>query len=354
MTGDESNAIIDAVDAVNLMTVHAAKGLEFPVVCVVNLSRGAGGRHGPLEIVTRQAPDGTIADLVSIDGLAEDVEDEIDAREREEAKRLLYVAVTRARDRLYLATALGRDGTFAPAASALGHVLPVSFGAVLARAGVAGTDTVEWRAASGGAHVCRVIGPGVAPVRTDGGGPVAPGVRDDFATLAFAADQRRAASALAFGDPDAALARADVADRTAARDIGALVHRAVAAGALRASPERRVTLVERVAATHEPTTRGQVAAALAAVGRLPEILALMSEEDVQHEVPLSWRADDGTTVRAVVDALVHHADGSVTVVELKTGTPRDSDARQLQLYVEAVERLVPGTPVRGRIVRLDA
>ena len=39
--GDESNAVIDALDAVNLMTVHAAKGLEFPVVFVVNLSKGA-------------------------------------------------------------------------------------------------------------------------------------------------------------------------------------------------------------------------------------------------------------------------------------------------------------------------
>jgi superfamily I DNA/RNA helicase len=46
--GDEPNAVIDAFDAVSLMTIHAAKGLEFPVVFIVNAARGnrqPPGRH---------------------------------------------------------------------------------------------------------------------------------------------------------------------------------------------------------------------------------------------------------------------------------------------------------------------
>ena len=101
--GDEANAAIDAFDAVNLMTVHAAKGLEFPVVFVVNLARGSGNRRDPVRLTADPAGHGG---SVAVGDFQSDADDDHAAREREETKRLLYVALTRARDRLYLGTVL--------------------------------------------------------------------------------------------------------------------------------------------------------------------------------------------------------------------------------------------------------
>ena len=119
--GDESNAVIDALDAVNLMTVHAAKGLEFPVVFVVNMNRGTGGPRAPIRVMV----DGYDTPSVSIGDFDSEADEDAPAREREETKRLLYVALTRARDRLYLAAVL-KDGVFKPGRGSLGEVLPQS------------------------------------------------------------------------------------------------------------------------------------------------------------------------------------------------------------------------------------
>lgn len=140
-TGDESNATVDAGDAVSLMTVHAAKGLEFPIVFVVNLSRGTGQSRPPIRaslLGESRAP------VVSIGALPSEADEDERARDREETKRLLYVAVTRAKDRLYLSSAL-KDGRLCPARGSLAEVLPASVQELLARAATARLGTcLDW------------------------------------------------------------------------------------------------------------------------------------------------------------------------------------------------------------------
>jgi ATP-dependent helicase/nuclease subunit A len=119
--GDESNAAIDATNAVSLMTVHAAKGLEFPVVFLVNMGRGTGGVRAPIRV----ADVGGEA-AVAIADYQSEADEDAQARDREESKRLLYVALTRARDRLYLSATV-HDGMCRMGRGSLGEILPARF-----------------------------------------------------------------------------------------------------------------------------------------------------------------------------------------------------------------------------------
>jgi len=81
-------------DAVNVLTIHQAKGLEYPVVFLVGLVSGrfpTPNRRDPIPL-----PDELVKDLIG----SEDFH-------RQEERRLFYVGMTRAKDDLYLTS--GQD-----------------------------------------------------------------------------------------------------------------------------------------------------------------------------------------------------------------------------------------------------
>ncbi len=104
---------------VRVMTVHGAKGLEAPIVFLPDTcSAGSAGSQAgrPIKLEEMARPEGAPAPFVwpvkgttSLDRLR-DARDQLKRREREEANRLLYVAMTRARDRLYVAGFENRKG----------------------------------------------------------------------------------------------------------------------------------------------------------------------------------------------------------------------------------------------------
>jgi superfamily I DNA/RNA helicase len=108
---DEVPDFEEGEDAVRISTIHAAKGLEFPVVILGGLSRG--GRKGP-EGLRADRVHGLSAVIFpgfrtwsafrQVPGAGSPVTFERWEREKgmAEERRLLYVAATRARDRLYL------------------------------------------------------------------------------------------------------------------------------------------------------------------------------------------------------------------------------------------------------------
>ncbi len=99
----ESPLADEHLDAVRILSIHKAKGLEFPVVFVVNLS-GATLRNDKEEAVLLDWSSGRSG--LRLGKHAQALRAMLEARERErqedEAVRVLYVALTRAKEKLFL------------------------------------------------------------------------------------------------------------------------------------------------------------------------------------------------------------------------------------------------------------
>lgn len=108
-SGRENNAPVPgAEDVVQMLSVHGAKGLEFPVVFLVSMHKAPGGKSKkPRVELSGERGLGAVwriegQDETQQDGAMHAAEERRKAREAAEEDRLLYVAMTRAEERLIL------------------------------------------------------------------------------------------------------------------------------------------------------------------------------------------------------------------------------------------------------------
>lgn len=97
-----------ADDVVVLTTIHGAKGLEWPVVCIPN-AQSTGSNEGPqfsprhgVLLCKAMDDDEDLVHTLSVKPIIEDLA----KREEAEERRLLYVALTRARERLIISASV--------------------------------------------------------------------------------------------------------------------------------------------------------------------------------------------------------------------------------------------------------
>ena len=361
LSGDVSNAVVDAFDAVNLMTVHAAKGLEFPVVFLVELARGTGGAVPAIRVV---ADRGDGAPSVSVAPFRSEADDDRRLGDREETKRLLYVATTRARDRLYLSTTL-TEGVVKVGSGSFASVLPRELVTQLSACSM-DADQLTWSASGGREHTFVLVGQDAAGSGS-GFSPVGPNetVGDQFLPWRPTAGPPRVhvTEIVAPGPVGAGVTTGAGGDPV----VGRLVHRMLQrdgedAGGDRGAPDAEARVVALM--TGEERARHdhrQVAAEVAAIysrALAQPAVAMRLGGDCLFELPFSMRRDDVDAkagvviVRGTIDCVLRWPDGRLTVFELKTGRVQPHHAPQLALYVDAVRALFPDTAVDGKVLCL--
>ena len=99
----------DSANAVKIMTVHSAKGLEFPVVFLAAMHKGIDSGPGGISFSPRiglgarwRHPLAAGKEQRQDDAFQHAIREELKQREEEEGHRLLYVAMTRAEEHLVL------------------------------------------------------------------------------------------------------------------------------------------------------------------------------------------------------------------------------------------------------------
>jgi ATP-dependent helicase/nuclease subunit A len=345
-----------ARDEVRVMTVHGAKGLEAPIVILADTTTPPQGFHPP-RLLKLPAGEGPPA-LVWAVAKANDVGPMGAAREaaldeaRDEYRRLLYVAMTRAIERLVVC---GVDGI---------RKRPEGCWYDLVR-GALEADCVSEQADDGGDGVLRFrkVPDAAAPPRPSGPEALELPLLPPWLSQNVA-EPVRAEPIKPSGFVDDHVAGDLLGPREARRRAilrGNIVHRLMQS-LPDVPPDRRAEAarrhIERQKTDFSAAECEAIAAGTLALLDDPRFAALFGPGS-RAEVPIVGRIGE-RIVNGVVDRLVVAAD-SVLIADYKTNRPAPKDLAEMQaryegyivqlaLYRAVLARLYPGRPIRAALV----
>jgi len=377
LTAEPTAPLVGAADdVVVLTTIHQAKGLEWPIVCLPNLQSGDSGhapkfsaRHGALLCCALDEAGKDVRPMSLVP-----IFEEVKRREEAEDRRLLYVALTRARERLILSACVRESAAegkgWTPGGKSFSPLsfLQASAPDALMAEGVRECDGYR-------ANVTYVREPVLASIQYGGGKPLAAswsppqgGAAREPVSLPIVAaplslkvtellEYRRCPQVYRFSHlldvrehlKHRASTRAGGASESEAPelspvDLGTRVHALLER--IRFDSPDASEEIRRVLAGEDAKSRPALTRMLAGVLEGEIGMAVRSAKRVEREWPFAMRVG-GALVEGVIDLAIQAPNGAWTVVDYKSNdfsrTGRyeylaEYYAPQLELYAMALAR----------------
>jgi ATP-dependent helicase/nuclease subunit A len=344
------------LDAVRVMTVHGSKGLQAPVVILADAcgdpDRRGGGVAGSFATMRLDERGEVPIFRPRKDELVEPLASELreqEERERQEYWRLLYVALTRAEERLFVGGALGGADDGGPAEASWHRAVETA----LASLGCTWHDDPRWGAAMR-------FGEQQLPMRRPPAPASEAAMLPDW-TQSQAPPEARPPRPLvpsALGDEDWIDPPPTAATRVAA-DRGRLLHR-LFERLPAVSPEERAATADRwlelSAGVADPELRRSLVDDACTIIAEPAFADIFGSQAFA-EAPIAAVTGDGSVVSGTVDRLVV-ADDRIRVVDFKTGRTvpateseiPGAHLRQMAAYVAALEIIFPDRAVEAALL----
>jgi ATP-dependent helicase/nuclease subunit A len=334
----EPSLIDDNENAVRILTVHAAKGLEFDTVILPDLAFAAGGSEST-QIFTVEHPEKSLV-MCTPDSLSarfrfsggEKLKDIATKREQAESRRLFYVAVTRAKHEVaFVCGDLSRikENSFA---ACLRDALEIDVKNLAFSEGREARGMVAFEKISGDSTSSRrrrrLLDPALEQQLATG----------DIVPLTITTPK----IAPPLDSKEIAMSRAGSRNRIG----GTLLHRILERWDGKSPIDPLVTALAAELGANAQTI-ARVRQRLAVLGRSQTWQRIAAAETIGRE--LTIRAGDE---ERRIDRLIRE-NGREVVIDYKSGTPRPKDEEQVQRYCELITQMT-GRPCEGVVWYLDA